>query len=93
MGNTLQKDSTPDSFGTWGAITDLATEDFKLDGGQKFCIINENEDAVMLEVKGSRMTGFVNTKIYPNANLFLVKEIKVNTLLTDPELANLKYGY
>lgn len=93
MGQTIQKDSTPDSFGTWGAITDLATKNFKLEDGQKFCIINENEEAVMLEVKGSRMTEFVDTKIYPSANLYLVKEVKLNALLTAPELANLKYGY
>jgi hypothetical protein len=92
MGQTLQKDRTPDGFGIVGLLADIKTKNFKLTGGTGFCIINENEDAVTLEIKCNRMTTFQAMKIYPNANLFFVKEVKVNASLTDAVAANLKFG-
>jgi len=93
MGSTLEHDNTPDQIGVCGAITNLATADFEVDNGQHFIIDNENEEAVVLEVKFARMDTFVSKKIYPGPNLFLLKAIKQNEVLTAPELANLKYGY
>lgn len=93
MGRTRQHESTSDQFTVCDAITGLAANDFKLPNDDPFCIDNENESAVILEVKFYGMDAFVSKKIYPGPNVFLLKAVKKNMLLSAPELANLKYGY
>lgn len=93
MGATNEHESTPDQLGFCRAITDLDTANFTAPNGNHFCIDNENEEAIMLSVKFVNDDTFISKKIYPGPNSFLLKEIEQNTVLTAPELANLKYGY
>ena len=93
MGKSLTHDNTPDQFAVCKPIPNLATTNFVTPNGNLFAIDNENDAAVILSVKFARDDVFVSKKIYPGPNCFLLKEIAKNTVLTAPELANLKYGY
>ena len=77
----------------WAAITNLGTADFTLSGNKVFCIKNENDDAVSLEVKPADGSDYVATKFNPGWNIELVKAVKTNTVLTSDQLSKLKYGY
>jgi len=93
MGNTRTSDDTSDWFAICKPIPNLATTNFVAPNGNLFGIDNENEAAVYLSVKYARDDVFVSKKFYPGKNCDLLKEIAKNTVLTVPELANLKYGY
>ena len=75
----------------WENITDLKTEDFSKEG-VAFVIKNENDASIVLEVMPFDGDTFVATKFNPGWNIEIVKAVKTNILLTDDELANIKWG-
>jgi hypothetical protein len=96
MGKSLEHNSTPDQYSTYGPLTGLATGDFTLASGDQFRnfnVINENTDPVTLEVKFAAMTTFQACVFQVGPNPYLIKAVKANAVLTAPQIALLKYGY
>lgn len=68
---------------------DIATGDFTMTDGQAFCIKNDGDAAVFLNVKLAGMDGFINTRFDCGWNPEIVKAVAQDASV----VSNLKWGY
>lgn len=72
----------------FGAVTNLASENFSLAGAQPFLIKNDGTENVTLEVMPNHGTAYVSTVFQPGWNPEIVKAIKKTS-----EGGTLLWGY
>lgn len=90
MDETRSKQLVSAQIGVMGAITDLTSENFKLD--IPFNLKNDGETAITLEVNlyGMEPGVFVETRFEVGWNPEILREIKMDASLNTYDL---KYGY
>ena len=90
MDETRSKQPVSAQIGMMGVITDLTTENFRLD--IPFNLKNDGETAITLEVNlyGMEPGEFIETRFEVGWNPEIIREIKMDASLNTYDL---KYGY
>ena len=90
MDETRSKQPVSAQIGMMGVITDLTTENFRLD--IPFNLKNDGETAITLEVNlyGMEPGEFIETRLEVGWNPEIIREIKMDASLNTYDL---KYGY